>query len=83
MTFPVYRKYEHNRNFFKIISEKEFIELQIIGKKYHINEFTAKIFPDFTLISDMIKLENNHWLEMNKEEFETEFNKATTNLTKL
>lgn len=83
MTFPVFRKYEHNRNFFKIINEKEFIELQIIGKKYHINEFKAKIFPDFNLISDMIKLENNHWLESNEEEFETALNKAIKHLNKL
>jgi hypothetical protein len=83
MTFPIYRKYEHNRNFFKIINEKEFIELQIIGTKYHINEFKAKIFPDFTLIRDLISLENNLWLKSSKEEFDNQMNYANKHLSKL
>ena len=83
MTFPVFRKYEHNRNFFKIISEKEFIELQIIGKKFHINEFSAKIFPDFNLISDMIENKNKHWLESYEGEFERALSNAKKHLTKL
>jgi hypothetical protein len=68
--YPIYRKYEGNRSFFKITSAKSFTEIQVMGNRYFKHEINAKTFPDFQLIVDMINLHNNHWLESNTEEFE-------------
>ena len=73
--FPVYRKYEGDRSFFKITSPKDFTEIQVMGNRFFIHEIKAKTFPDFQMIVDMINLHNNHWMEATSEEFEEIFAK--------
>lgn len=70
MDFPLYRKYAHNRTFFKIISEKHFEELTLIGNSYLLRQFEVKIFPDRVFIQDMIENKDNYWLDSFKEEYE-------------
>lgn len=70
VTFPVYRKYEGNRSFFKISSANDFTEIQVMGTRYFRHEIKAKILPDFQLIVDMINLHNNHWIPATETEFE-------------
>ena len=68
--FPLYRKYSHNKTFFKVISEEEFEEIQIQGngiKRYH---FTAKILPDRNYIQDLIANNDQNWIEIGAEEYE-------------
>ena len=66
--FPVYRKYSNNKNYFKIISFKEFYEILFIGKKIILKKFEAKIYPDKLFIVDLINC-NSQIIEIFKEEF--------------
>jgi hypothetical protein len=52
-SYPLFRKYVNGKNFFKIISPSEFEELQLLGKKWTLYHFTAKILPDRNLIHDL------------------------------
>lgn len=63
MNFPIYRKYAHNKTYFKINSEKEFVETTILGKKYTTTTITAKILPEYNYILDLINNENKNWGE--------------------
>ena len=67
--FPIYRKYEGDRAYFKINSDKSFTEIQRMGTKLFLHEIQAKTYPDFQLIADMISLHNNHWIPSNELEF--------------
>ncbi len=71
MNFPVFRKYAHERTFFKINSLNDFEELNIIGNYYSISHFEVKIFSDRTLINDMISNTGNYWKDSKKEEYES------------
>jgi hypothetical protein len=73
ITFPLYRKFNHNRSFFKIVSPTQFVEIQIMGERYFKYEIHAKILPDFQLITDMINLHNNHWEVANEDDFNRVF----------
>ena len=70
ITYPVFRKYEGNRSYFKITSPKDFTEIQVMGTRFFLHEIKAKTFPDFQLIVDMINQHNNHWEEATEKEFE-------------
>jgi len=75
--FPIYRKYDHNRSFFKIISEEEFIQIDIIGIHYLQTFLKAKAYPELLYIQDMIALKNKHWVASTKEEYESMLSKGT------
>lgn len=70
LNFPIYRKYDNDKSFFRIDSVEHFIELKLTGKLKEKFEFKAKIHPDRVFIQDMISMENGHWVESTKEEFE-------------
>jgi len=70
ITYPIFRKYETNTSFFKIVSPKKFIEIQVMGSTFFRYEKEAKILPDFHLINDMINHHNNHWIASHEKEFE-------------
>lgn len=67
--YPVYRKYPHGKTFFKISSESEFEEIQIIGKHYAISTLTAKILPERNYIYDLTFAYQGHWEEISEEEY--------------
>lgn len=69
--FPIYRKYEGDFSFFKIIAENQFIELKKMAGFVTKYEMNAKILPDFQFITDMIEKHNNHWIDSTAEEFNT------------
>tara|TARA_R110002050_G_scaffold109799_1_gene221334 strand:- start:62373 stop:62627 length:255 start_codon:yes stop_codon:yes gene_type:complete len=71
ITYPIYRKYEGNRSYFRINSENSFTEIQLMGESLFLHEIEAKILPDFQLIADMVNLHNNHWVASNQDEFNT------------
>lgn len=81
--FPIFRKYNNNNNYFKIISNSQFEELIIIGKKYVITNKNAAILPDRNFIQDMIVNENGTWLEIFEEEYTKKINYCADNLTKI
>ena len=70
MNFPVFRKYSHNRTFFKINSDKNFEELNLIGKTYTLRHFEVKIFSDRVFIQDMIENKDHYWTEISEGEYE-------------
>jgi hypothetical protein len=53
-SFPQYRKYPNNRNFFKISSAEDFEEISFIGNKHIVRQHLATILPDRNLIQDLL-----------------------------
>lgn len=70
VTYPQYRKFPTNTAYFKIISETQWEEIQVIGKKYILHSFTVKILPDRNYIYDLTFDYKNNWLEIEAEEYE-------------
>ena len=68
--YPQYRKYKNNKSFFKIISDKEWEEIQIVGSKFILNQFTVKIMPDRNFIHDMTFDYKENWEVISEEEYE-------------
>jgi hypothetical protein len=52
--FPVFRKYKNNKSYFKILSFKQFEEVQLIGSKKIVNLTEALHFPEMLFIKDLI-----------------------------
>lgn len=69
-TYPIYRKYSGINVWFKILSEKKFIEIKQIGTKKVTTEVVASQYPELLLIQDMITCHENRWEEMKAEDFE-------------
>ena len=61
MNFPQYRKYKNIETYFKIISEKEFEELSLLGNKFVKHSVVAKQYPEMLRIQDMLKCEKGAW----------------------
>ena len=78
--FPIYRKYNHDKTYFRINSKENFDELIIIGSFYIYRNQQALILPEFILIVDMIDNLNNHWIQINEKEFEEKLNFCRSNL---
>ncbi len=55
-TFPVYRKLNNNRRFYKILDSKSFEEIQVIGTKKIHQLFEAKQYPDLLFIQDLLSM---------------------------
>ncbi|MBN9294443.1 MAG: hypothetical protein J0G96_10735 [Flavobacteriia bacterium] len=53
--FPQFRKLSNEKHFYKILSEREFEEIRIIGitKKYHV--FEVQQYPELLRIKDMLE----------------------------
>lgn len=67
--YPQYRKYKNNKSFFKITSDKEWEEIQIVGSKAILNQFTVKIMPDRNFIQDMTFDYKENWDVISEEEY--------------
>lgn len=83
MTFPQYRKYPHNKTFFKINSTTNFDELQILGNTFSLTKLVSKTFVDRNYIADMLENSSEYWVCSNEDEFETQLNFCKLNLTQL
>jgi hypothetical protein len=57
--FPLFRKRLGDKTYYKILSESEFEELKIVGKKYAILHIKATKYPEKLYISDLIKAGNS------------------------
>jgi hypothetical protein len=68
--FPIYRKYSNEKSYFKVISESEFEEIQVLGKSCSIHQFEAKILPDRNYVQDLIANDKGHWIEIEANEYE-------------
>lgn len=67
--FPLYRKYKNNKRFYKIISKREFVEIQLIGQKLIQNTIIANQFPEMMFISDLINNYSEFAEAISEEEF--------------
>ena len=68
--YPQYRKYKNNKAYFKIISDKEWEEIQVLGSKYMLHLFTVNILPDRNFIYDMTFDYRDHWEKIEETEYE-------------
>jgi hypothetical protein len=75
ITFPTYRKYKNNKNFFKIINDSEFDEISFIANKAIVTKHIAKILPDRNFISDLLNDIGNTSELSNQQEYESYLNK--------
>jgi hypothetical protein len=71
--FPVYRKYAHNKTFYKVISKLEMIEIKTLGNTYFVNTINAKILPDRNLIMDVIENANSFLLDIDEQDYNSFF----------
>jgi len=69
-TYPQYRKYPHERTYFKIISKDEWEEIQLMGSKYSLHQFKATILPDRNYIYDLTFDYEKNWIQIDESEYE-------------
>lgn len=67
--FPQYRKLNNGKAYYKIVSENEFEELQIVGSKVIFHKFKVEQYPDLLRIKDMIDLHEGLFEEVAEEEW--------------
>ena len=81
MTFPQYRKSLNGKHFYKIISEIEFEEIQLIGGKYLFMKTVAEIYPDKMRIQDMLHSDTGLFQVITDREFVETLNYCQKNKT--
>lgn len=64
--FPQYRKLSNEKVFYKIISDKEFEEVQLIGTKAKLHHIIAEKYPEMVRIQDLLSL--GEWYLVSSEE---------------
>ncbi len=69
--FPQFRKTSDSKNYYKIVSENEFIQIQRIGSKLKKYYFKVDKYPELLLIKDMLSATSDFYVIIEKLEFET------------
>jgi hypothetical protein len=69
MDFPQYRKRFDSKSFYKIINERTFEEVQLIGDKVFLHKIEADKYFEIIQIQDMLKAEGEMYLVSNELEF--------------
>lgn len=71
--FPQYRKFTNGKHFYKILSERSFEEIQLVGQRIHSFTFEAKKYPEIIRIQEMLENQSifpmsseNEWTKMKK-----------------
>jgi len=67
--FPQYRKLSNEKVFYRINNNRQFDEIQIVGKKANIHAVDAKQYPEILRIQDMLLLSIQGFEESNQKEF--------------
>lgn len=70
MEFPQYRRYKNKKSYFKILSEEEFVEYKLTGKRLESHRFKVKILPDRNYIQDMLHDCEPYWEVIGESEFQ-------------
>jgi hypothetical protein len=70
--FPQYRKMINGKAYYKIINNRSFQEIQLIGSKMRLQEIVANQYPEMLRIMDMLAKESP-FVEINASEFEDLF----------
>lgn len=74
--FPLYRRSKDFKNFYKILNEKEFVQLKIVGTKIRKFHYIVDKYPEIVMIKEMIDCLNEFYqlceeLEFINKELET------------
>ena len=69
--FPQYRKLSNDKVFYRINNDRQFDEIQIIGKSAYIHSIEAKQYPEILKIQDLLNCEIDGCKLSNAVEFET------------
>ena len=74
--FPLYRRSKDFKNFYKILNEKEFVQLKIVGTKIRKFHYIVDKYPEIVMIKEMIDCLNEFYqlceeLEFLNKELET------------
>lgn len=52
--FPQYRKLSNEKSFYEILSDKEFIEIQVIGTRSVVHKVIANQYPEMLKVMDIL-----------------------------
>ena len=69
MDFPQYRKRFDSKSFYKIINERTFEEVQLIGNKVFKHQIKADKYFEIIQIQDMLKAEGGMYFFSNELEY--------------
>lgn len=70
MEQPIYRRSTNGRNFYRILSETAFTEVQLIGSRSIVHYVVAATYPERVLIADMVAMTNGHFVPCAQAEFD-------------
>ncbi|MEX2485005.1 MAG: hypothetical protein WED10_10610 [Brumimicrobium sp.] len=70
MDFPQYRKRFDSKSFYKIINERTFEEVQLIGDRVFQHKIIADKYFEIIQIQDMLNVVGEMYLISNETEFE-------------
>ena len=68
--FPQYRKLSNNNVFYRLRSDRNFDEIQLIGKTARLFSMEAKQYPELLKIKDLLSLSMIGYEMSSSEEFE-------------
>lgn len=67
--FPQYRKLSNDKVFYKILNDKEFEEIQLIGSIAKLHVIKAIQYPEMLRIQDLLSMKDEWYLSSSEEEF--------------
>jgi hypothetical protein len=70
MDFPQYRKRFDSKSYYKILNERTFEEVQLIGDKVFNHKINADKYFEIIQIEEMIKAEGEMYLVLNDTEYQ-------------
>lgn len=59
--FPVYRKYAGINVWFKVVDDRNFVEIKQIGSRFIQHHVKALQYPEMILIQDIINCTEGRW----------------------
>lgn len=65
--FPAYRKLSNDKVYYKIVNDRYFEEIQLIGSKANLFRMTATQYPEILKIQDMLKCESGYRISTEEE----------------
>lgn len=68
--FPQYRKLANNRSFYKINNDRNFEEIQLVGRLKNKYTFEAKLYPEMLKITDLLNLADENYVLSSKSEWD-------------
>lgn len=67
--FPQYRKLSNEKVFYRIRSDREFDEIQLVGTKAMSFSMKATQYPEILRISELLSFADPAFLDSNQDEF--------------